>query len=697
MTLLAFFELCQKNTFAQTLLYVEVPEYFCWDVSSRSWKPRKQGKPVENHPDVKKSATVGRVYTVNPIHHDCFCLRLLLHFVRGPTSYEYLKTVDGRVCETFQEACVLHGLLEDDNHWHSTLEEAAASISPNRLRNLFAIMLHLCGIGEPMKLWESHREQLSEDILYRAKKAQPAQQIDFNDDIFNEALLRIQEKVFYIGGKELQSYGLPRPRSDQGDRLSRHMLRETNYDIDELAAFVDANEPLLVADQRAAYDQVLAALQAETGGLMFLDAPGGTGKTFLLRLLLSRVRQERKVALAVASSGIAATLLPGGRTAHSTFKLPLNIAHKDTPESTISRGTEEAAVFKHCSLIVWDECTMSHRHALEHVDCTLQDIRENQTIFGGVLILLAGDFRQILPVIPRGTPADELSASLKASYLWRHVNTMRLQTNMRAHLTGDPASGQFSDNLLRIGNGELQNDDEGHVIFPDNFVQMVRQDHDLQFAVYPELAERYKNLDWLQERAILAPRNDSVNEINWSLQNMLPSAEVVYNSIDTVVDRSESVEYPTEFLNSLNPAGLPPHKLKLKKGTPVMMLRNIDPPKLCNGTRLVVKNLMPNVIEATILSGEGRGEAIFIPRIPMIPSDLPFEFKRLQFPLKVCFAMTINKAQGQSLKVVGLHLEKPCFSHGQLYVGCSRVGKADNLYIYAPDGKTKNIVYPRIL
>ena len=207
----------------------------------------------------------------------------------------------------------------------------------------------------------------------------------------------------------------------------------------------------------------------------------------------------------------------------------------------------------------------------------------------------------------------------------------------------------------------------------------------------------FQNLVWLQERAILAPKNDSVKAINWSLQNLLPGAEMVYSSIDSVIDSSEAVEYPTEFLNSLCPSGLPPHTLRLKTGTPVMLLRNLDPPKLCNGTRLVVKNMMPNVIEATIMTGVAKNEDVFIPRIPLIPSDLPFQFKRLQFPLKICFAMTINKAQGQTLSVVGLHLNMPCFAHGQLYVGCSRVGRSDNLYLYMPNSKTKNIVYPRAL
>ena len=121
-----------------------------------------------------------------------------------------------------------------------------------------------------------------------------------------------------------------------------------------------------------------------------------------------------------------------------------------------------------------------------------------------------------------------------------------------------------------------------------------------------------------------------------------------------------------------------------------MLLRNLNPPKLCNGTRLVVKKLCPNVIKAVVISGSAKGEEVMIPRIPLIssPSDLAFSFKRLQFPVRLCFAMSINKSQGQTLKVAGLQLQEPCFSHGQLYVACSRVGSKSNLFTMCqPHGK----------
>lgn len=119
---------------------------------------------------------------------------------------------------------------------------------------------------------------------------------------------------------------------------------------------------------------------------------------------------------------------------------------------SIKKGTGEAQVLQECALIVWDECTMANRRALEALNRTLQDLRGNTKSMGGVVLLLAGDFRQTLPVIPKGTMADELKACLKSSYLWKHVISLNLNTNMRVRLQGDTSAGRFSDQLLAMGN-----------------------------------------------------------------------------------------------------------------------------------------------------------------------------------------------------------------------------------------------------
>jgi len=163
------------------------------------------------------------------------------------------------------------------------------------------------------------------------------------------------------------------------------------------------------------------------------------------------------------------------------------------------------------------------------------------------------------------------------------------------------------------------------------------------------------------------------------------------------MDPSQALLYPVEFLNSLEHTGIPPRKLELKVGLPIILLRNLYSSGLCNGARLCVKNLYFHLIEATILTGFAKLREVFIPRIPPILTDLSFDVKRIQFPVRLAFVTSINKAQKQSLKIAGIHMQNPRFLHGQLYVACSRVGHPTNLYILAPGGKTRNMVYPAAL
>jgi ATP-dependent DNA helicase PIF1 len=218
---------------------------------------------------------------------------------------------------------------------------------------------------------------------------------------------------------------------------------------------------------------------------------------------------------------------------------------------------------------------------------------------------------------------------------------------MRFHLLGDTTAHNSANQLLKLGNGEFPRDPTSNMIsFPPDFCRVVSSVQEIveNTSIFPDIVNNYNNHKWLCERAIMAPKNENVNYINTQIQNELPGTRTTYKSIDTVTDPEQAVNYPTEFLNSLEPSGMPPHNFTLKVGSPILLLRNLDPPKLRNGTRLCVKRLMPNIIEATILTGSAKGEHVFIPRIPLIPSDMPFDFRRLQYPVRLSFAMTINKA-----------------------------------------------------
>ena len=156
---------------------------------------------------------------------------------------------------------------------------------------------------------------------------------------------------------------------------------------------------------------------------------------------------------------------------------------------------------------------------------------------------------------------------------------------------------------------------------------------------------------WFSERCILAPLNESTHAINTALVAQLPGESVEYRSLDSVLDESQAVYFPIEFLNSLEVSGFPSHLLSLK----VSALTIFRSPKVTNGTKCVITKLSANT---RISRGRYAGHNIIMPRIPLIPSNLalPFEFRRLQFPAALCFAMTINKSQGQTFKAVGVDL-----------------------------------------
>ena len=257
--------------------------------------------------------------------------------------------------------------------------------SAHRMRNLFCVILAFCQPSDPMMLWMNHRHDMSDDILHR-EKLQPE---EINDRIFNETLIKIEDRLLWLCGKGLKDFGLPEAARVR-NAISYHMYRETNYKDEELDKTLE-NISKLNDDQTKVFEAFNEAMENGLGGFWFIDAPGGTGKTFLSSIMLATVRKRKAIALAVASSGIAATLLPGGRTAHATFKLPIDMKD-DKPVCNMSPDSKEAEVVKECALIIWDECTMSHRKAFEAVDRLLRDITKTNEIMGGKLVSSDGLF-----------------------------------------------------------------------------------------------------------------------------------------------------------------------------------------------------------------------------------------------------------------------------------------------------------------
>ena len=429
--------------------YVDMPKRHVYDQKKKEWRNRKQGNDT----------VIGRVHSVNPVAGEVFYLRILLHdnHCKGKTSFsDMLKLPSGRVCESYKEVCVQLGLLHDDQEWERILESAAATQMCPQIRELFVIILIFCMPSNPLALFNTFWDTWYDDFERKAVK----RGAHLTENQLKTMVLLDIEQRLSSHEKSLCDFMLPEPSENEIMEVEHvsnteppFIREELDFDVDNLKDMVEERVRTFTPEQAHIYETVMDAIINIRPIQIFIDARGGCGKTYLINTILAAVRSlnpDGCVALAMATTGIAGNLLDLGRTFHSRMKAPL----KPNKDSTlnISGQSNLAILIRRAKLLLIDESTMLDKFLLEAMDRTLRDIMQKpEKPFGDKILILAGDFRQCLPVVPGASRAGTIEHCINQSHLWKNFVTLNLTKNMRVDASGDPDLEDFDRWTLAIG------------------------------------------------------------------------------------------------------------------------------------------------------------------------------------------------------------------------------------------------------
>jgi len=468
----------------------------------------------------------------------------------------------------------------------------------------------------------------------------------------------------------------------------------------------------------------------------FVKGDGGAGKTFMLNVLIARLRLRKHICLPVALTGNASQLYEGGDTAHRTFKLPVLPPDqiKDA-ESKLNVREARAKLLLHATLIVIDEVSMLSADHIRMIDEVLQKIFNNNLPFGGLFVIVSGDFKQLCPV------NTSIHATKTSTVLFWHgwdrlfrANCVHLSSQFRSD---DPLHTAF---LTRVGFG-VSGDKacptcDGTGFLPPHrkcttciglgIVEPILESDVFNCTIPPTIrvfdtTQLHEAITWLHRgdfaspaitanNVVIAFTHEVVTRHNTLLSQQAMCSMNATRSQQTLtaVNKPPTTRNAVHFamgtpeiLEKLEDKSLPPSKLHVFTGAIVSLLRNLNVKEgLANGTKCFVKCANRYLLRVVILGGKWDGEERVIPRIPFEATAMgTISFIRLQFPVKLSYSVTSNRSQGQTYTGrVLVDCSADSFSHGQVYVAASRSKRCDLLAFISPSPQhVRSVVWRDLL
>ena len=461
---------------------------------------------------------IGRMHVVGSHDSELFYLRRLLCVVRGATSFGDLKTFMDVTYHTFKETCAARGMLLDDNEYIAAVQDMCNTIcSVDELRRQFACLLVHCRPTNGITIFEMFKPELC-----------GCDESQLSDE---QCTLWALEAYCNELGRTLHEFGFQLPEVQMLINYPEnyHELHCHNRDV---AYSRFSNE------QHAAAAQIYQAIAAGHGGIFYIQASGGCGKTFWANGVCAALRAEGIVPVVVAASALAATILNGGRTAHSVFGIPI---HVDESSWCMSEPAARSDVVN-SPVVFWDECSMVHVDVANCVNRSLRDWMGNTALFGGKVVVFMGDFQQLLPVV-RGGSGEK--ATLMTADWWNKVQILHFTQNYRSNVC------DYCELLAKVGKGELAG-----VVVPKF---CVTDDVDVFCErVFGDMSE--------SGRHVVTLTLQDAASINSRVIAKLPGTCIAAAAADVKINCKDPELYSDEFLHSLHISGVPPAVLELKVG-----------------------------------------------------------------------------------------------------------------------------------